>query len=337
MGVISRREVLKLGMAGVAAWLLGGNVPQIILSYEQSHSYDFATRVWLDRDSDHLSFDEVAQMAIRLAKISATYEYKPDIGIESIWELSRIIQRHLVTSGVVKGEVTAIKVIEYSEKLRGTGHVAISDCIGAIYLNSELVDQNSLYYQSPFLLPTLVHEIFHLQQGRLCEAISMELIENAAQIVSWVVLADMANSSDIGKDAAFSLVIELREIALCTAIMIALRGSNPSLIPDLILQMFPRDQALAKLDWLMDKIENEPDRLVQTFQTYAETPLATVIKAHQDTADKITGLPLTPDGAQYIGGGSPYVFNDEAELNIGGLMKFWSHAGEIVSGFRSIN
>lgn len=113
--------------------------------------------------------------------------------------------------------------------LDSEGDRGLSDCQAEALLDIDFIDPKAPLFRSPRFLPTLFHELFHIQQGVLCETLTRDIIEGTAQVVSWTVLAAVAireRSNSLGREAAYALVLELRKVALNIAFLEMLR--NPS-------------------------------------------------------------------------------------------------------------
>jgi hypothetical protein len=96
-----------------------------------------------------------------------------------------------------------------------------SDCLSFVILNYRFRNPISSWYEKGWWPATLVHEVAHVQQGPACDqdGYSKALLENTAQLMSWEVLAALANQGS--PEATLTLVYELRGTALGAAMAMA--------------------------------------------------------------------------------------------------------------------
>lgn len=332
---LSRRNFLAAGCAGLASWFLGGSVSRAAEIYYRTHHYDDELKIWLDSDDGAISFEEAAQLVKRLDKVCDTFDYVPEITPEAIAGWTEEILSFFYSEGIVSDvkRPTSVELRSFLE----TGQMGWSDCQTGVWLNERMADSFSLLYRSPMFLPRLIHELFHLQQGIFCEIIEPDLVEGITQIVTWQILAAIANSgraeNRAGREAAYALATELRDVALSTAAAVTLRSSDEDSIRKLVKQISPSALADSRLERALRKYRRNPARALRTLERYSEKPLARVFRAHKETGDKIYGLPLDPGKVKYIGGGSPYVVDYDSVLEIDDIVFFLGHVEDMIAEY----
>lgn len=104
------------------------------------------------------------------------------------------------------------------------GRAACSEAGGGpIQINARGVNHLSRWNMEAWLLPTLIHEMIHVQGGGFCSGLSQDL-ESTTQMGTLEVLAAMANHGNM--DAAYALIDELRDMAMSAAYYEALRDGE---------------------------------------------------------------------------------------------------------------
>jgi hypothetical protein len=92
-------------------------------------------------------------------------------------------------------------------------HVAgYAHCRGKVTINARYASPVSSWHRDVSFLQTLAHELAHEQQGSDCRAFPVARVETGAQLMSFEVLAAMANAGN--EPALVALLDELRTIAL---------------------------------------------------------------------------------------------------------------------------
>lgn len=291
------------------------------------HNFD------LDLAGDGLGFERVVQMTLRLNRIAASFNYRPEISPERIHDWTEKTLAYLRLTGV-GADGRPPKILEFRELIKNRG--GLSDCETKVMLEIDFLNPDSSLYRSSRFLPTLIHEIFHLQQGVLCEMLDNGLVELAAQVVTWTVLAAIARgekNNDWGSEAALALVLEIRRATLNTAFLYALRDETKrKQFQELVRGIY----GFAAGDVLVESMTeywSNPTLYQQFLEKYYEKPLALITRAYLTTNGVAQGLPLNRTEAHYVGGGSPYVFDGSMPFDINPLVYFLEHAGSIIEGY----
>jgi hypothetical protein len=253
--------------------------PVSIIRYRNSHFYDQYLHGWVDYDRE-FSYDEAMAFAIRLDRIiDKIEEQDPDWYPIATTNTAYAWVAELAPQFHYEGAAMTVNypLMAFAPAFHGGRHNHVagqSNCEEAFTINLRFANPISVWHERGSWIATLAHELAHNHQGQLCYELERELIETTAQVMSWEVLAGLANQRN--KYALFALLDTLRSDAMSMAWGMALEGDGVT------LERFERDlrhlHGHDELRWAsyqksMRFWEGNRDELAWILVNYAAAPL----------------------------------------------------------------
>lgn len=291
---ISRREFMTI------ATTLGGLAVVNLMTRHFRKDPVFKTE--FDQDKS-LSFKEAAGLALFFDKVydmMPTEEIKTSINFQEMvswtievlpqFEYEGAVDRAMVPYDL--GFQTFIDAMSHN-------HTAGRSNCDEFVTNYRFTNPNSSWYQDPYWIPTVIHELVHIQQQpKICSTADRENVENTAQIVTLEVMSGLINAhgkknKEIKKQLTFALIDELRGLAMGSAWGIALRENRPNEYEKLRDRLSDKDPEIkARFERSKRQWEDKQVQLRWIMETYNERPLTQIVNAIQKGDNKIEGLAL---------------------------------------------
>ena len=198
---------------------------------------------------------------------------------------------------------------------------------GPVDLNGRVANPTSAWYDKPFVLATLVHELGHIQGGGLCSGSSAEL-ESTTQLVALEVLAAMANGGN--ELALYALLDELRDMAMGAAHYEAIANGNLDGYRALVGQVFDAPDEQARAAKSARRWSSDPATLREILYKYSWIPVDKILDGLEK--GQIPDLKLAPVQETFGFYGRPS--NPRRPLVIDDLAYVLEHADELLRGPR---
>lgn len=225
---------------------------------------------------------QAEKLAVRLDKILDSIPERRFDGEASVYLWALEILPYFEYEGLTSS-VKLPDSIDFQPQLNGRMHNHIlgqAGCVrnggGPVTINARVANPVSARYGDTWFLPTLVHELIHVQGGGFCFG-SSERLESTTQIATFEVLAAMANHGN--KDAAYALMDELRDTALAAVHYEALRDGDVERYYELHRKIHPSPLEQARTEKFR-RFWNENAQTRSRFKfilnTYSAIPLRAV-------------------------------------------------------------
>ena len=323
----NRREFLK-GSAIVA----GGALLTAIV--ERERRIDPVFRVELDSDNTEVSFEEASQLAHRFDRLADQIDrnggYDPlltrdDLALWAVEVIPMFEYEGAVDRAVYPSDVG---FVIFEDGRRHTQVLGISDCDEYAYLNFRVINPHSSWYRIDDAIPAIVHELAHVQQGNVCDTAGVELIENSAQVVTWEILAALANSGN--KEACFALVGAMRGTSLSIA-MSQDSGTGFIRYANLRRQLDHGGVGDARLDRLLRRYRSDRNGVGEILRRYNEHPMSMMIRGYRENNGRVPGLAINK---RFIESSCSWRQVPEVvDFPIDDFLYFMGHAEEMVSHY----
>lgn len=317
---LTRREFLRISSVSV----LGALFTEIFRRDSPRIRYDPVTRVEFDLDFQKLTFDEAAQLTLRLGETSRLLNlanWRPVLTPGSLLSWAKEVGYIMAAEGIT--DKTPIPPdIEYfvPDNSNEANHIlGYTDCESFLKINERLSQEMATWYNSPDWPGTVTHELVHyeVQKYDLCrQTVSVEL-EATANIVMLELLASLANWGN--GFAMRSFVWEFTDICLGAAHALAINENRDHDYDRLRTQIHPGILSQSRYEKLNQDFSGRQFELASILESYSLHPLEIIIKNHLTNGDKISGLILPPVqvylGAGYYTGGPATLENRDLYLD----------------------
>ncbi len=295
--------------------------------------YDDVFGVYYEKEVKREEIKMFAERLFRLTDKIDSLGYRPEVSIEDV----RQWVDELVPMYSYQGATDVSRFpdeVGYQVQRDGFRHnhvLGTSDCEEFVSLNARFGNPHSTWYKSRFL-GTLAHELAHIQQGRVCRERPVSEVENAAQVVSFEVLAALANQGNM--EAAFALVWELKATAVLAVLYFALRDHgldefsswygrlSRDPITDAIMDNYIRGWLnRGKWEWL------------DVLRTYRLKPYEMITSAHRYSDDRVYGMAIAKRYYEYDQRRYANISVEDRGFVIDDLVYFLGHAEVMVNDY----
>lgn len=248
---------------------------------------DAVTGIRVD-ENPWLSFDEASALVKKWTRVIDDIEatdWSPSLTNENMLHWMSEATPMFENEGLVAETSDGIQglIVSFAEAFAHNQFAGQSDCETYIMLNRRFTTPISSWYENQTWPATLVHELAHVQQGPACnpDITSQALLENTAEIMSWEVLAALANQGS--PEATLTLVYELRGTAMSAARAMAVHENRLEDYEKLFYDVFGHDAS-----WVAAHEKNirywidRQDELHGIQKRYGWAPLNRVFKARYE-------------------------------------------------------
>lgn len=284
-GIIFWILVYLVGVAGVGYL----TIPEAISWVAR----DDVTGIRVDENT-WLNFDEAAALVRKWSHVVDDIEatgWSPIFDDDAMLAWMSEVTPMFEYEGLVRQTHDEIQglVVSFAEGFAHNHIAGRSDCETYVALNRRFTTPISSWYEHQTWPATLAHELAHVQQGPACsrDISSQALLENTAQIMSWEVLAALANQGS--PEATLTLVYEMRGNAMSAARAMAVHEDRLEDYEKLFYDVFGDDP-----HWVAAHEKNlrfwvdRQDELYGIQMRYGWAPLNRVFKArHEQTIYKL--------------------------------------------------
>lgn len=297
--LFSRRDALKMiggggvGFVVTAIFRSQENVlSSLFNNIGMSGEYDSVLKIFLEKESDTMTFEEVSQLAIRLGNAyhsMSLEKWKPELtqtALEQwVYEVSLQMQAGgLIDEAKLPDDLSFFKPKNGKETNNVLGY---SDCDSLVRLNTRFVNPMASWHNSPAWLGTVVHEMVHFAaQGWLtCTLESSEVVEEAANLGMMYTLAGMAVRNNAY--AFRSFVYELTGMTLGAAMAMAIKNGNMEDYYELRKQVFPGAIDKMRTQKTMREWSPRMTELSEIVNKYEYKPLNNLLTAYKKNGNVV--------------------------------------------------
>jgi hypothetical protein len=307
-----RRWVLIL-LFFVALWaLLLVNIGRVIQYYDR-YRIDPYLATLADGDAE-LSLFEAQALAIRFHAMTEEIDasgWYPEATEERLDQWAHELLPMYAYEGVSERTriPKAVALVQWREPFPHNKIGGRSDCGSYAVVNYRYFNEISDWYQRPYWIGILTHELAHVAQGPgVCAIYDSEPTENAAQIITFEVLASLANGGN--RDAAYTLAHEIKGMAIS-----AVRAmSTKAEYREFYQRLYPnRPDKWGRLLQSERYWARDPEQLQTILEKYNRQPLELIYRYRQDGVVYRLALP-----------------NETKSLAIDDLLYFMRHAEEMI-------
>jgi hypothetical protein len=307
-----RRWVLIVLFFIVLAGLLAANVGQVIRYYD-AYRIDPWLATLADGDAE-LSLFEAQALAMRFHALTEEIDgsgWHPEATEERLdqW-VAELIPMYAYEGVSDRTKVpNMVALVRWQEAFAHNKIGGRSDCGQYAVVNYRYMNPISEWYQRPYWIGILTHELAHVAQGPgVCAIYDSQPTENAAQIVTLEVLASLANGGN--RDAAYTLAHEIKGMAMSAVRAMSSRAEYR----EFYQRLYPnRPDKWARLLQSERYWARDPEQLHTILEKYNRQPLELVYRYRQDGVVYRLALP-----------------NETKSLRIDDLLYYMRHAEEMI-------